>query len=378
MTSDRIPHAIALMDRFAGRGKRYLWTDAFAVTNYLALAEATLETRFLDQAQNLIEQVHQTLARHRPDSNRAGWLSGLPETAGAAHPTVGGMRIGKSLDERDPSEPFDERLEWERDGQYFHYLTKWMHALDQTTRFTGEPSYNCWARELAHTAHRAFVYRPSSGDGPPRMYWKMSIDLTRPLVASMGQHDPLDGYVTCVQLQDAPAPAESCSAPPLDEAVHDFAAMLVPERFATEDPLGIGGLLFDAYRLAQLGGNDELVEACLRAALAGLVRHVRWNREGPAARRLAFRELGLAIGLAAVERLPAAAELLGRFAPLRETIEAFWLRPESQRAETWLEHVDINTVMLATSLMPEGFLTLHSPGVSILNPVPGRQHGNSG
>ena len=32
------------------------------------------------------------------------------------------------------------------------------------------------------------------------MYWKMSIDLSRPLVASMGQHDPLDGFVTCAEL----------------------------------------------------------------------------------------------------------------------------------------------------------------------------------
>ena len=24
--------------------------------------------------------------------------------------------------------PVDERLEWDRDGQYFHYLTKWMHT----------------------------------------------------------------------------------------------------------------------------------------------------------------------------------------------------------------------------------------------------------
>ncbi len=47
------------------------------------------------------------------------------------------MRIGKPLNERKPSEPFDERLEWDRDGQYYHYLTKWMHALHQVGRLTG-------------------------------------------------------------------------------------------------------------------------------------------------------------------------------------------------------------------------------------------------
>jgi hypothetical protein len=42
---------------------------------------------------------------------------------------VGGLRIGKPLKERGANEPIDESLEWDRDGQYFHYLTKWMHAL---------------------------------------------------------------------------------------------------------------------------------------------------------------------------------------------------------------------------------------------------------
>ena len=35
------------------------------------------------------------------------------------------------------------------------------------------------------------------------MYWKMSIDLSRPLVPSMGHHDPLDGLITCHELRAA-------------------------------------------------------------------------------------------------------------------------------------------------------------------------------
>jgi hypothetical protein len=54
--------------------------------------------------------------------------------------------------------------------------------------------------ELAKTAHAGFTYVPASG-GRKRMYWKMSIDLTYPLVPSMGQHDPLDGYITYHELQ---------------------------------------------------------------------------------------------------------------------------------------------------------------------------------
>jgi hypothetical protein len=66
---------------------------------------------------------------------------------------------------------------------------------------------------------------------------------------------------------------------------------------------------------------------------------------------------------------------LERYAPLRNALETFWLQVENQRAEIWQEHADINTVMLATSLLPDGFLTLHragrgprEPGVSFLNP----------
>ena len=89
-----------------------------------------------------------------------------------------------------------------------------------------------------------------------------------------------------------------------------------------------------------------------------------------AERRLAFRELGLAIGLAAVGLMEQEAgrgagagarlrlEHLGRYASLRTQIEAFWLRTEHRATRAWSEHEDINDVMLATSLVPEGFLVL--------------------
>jgi hypothetical protein len=73
---------------------------------------------------------------------------------------VVGFGSAKGSPERRPDQAFDERLEWDRDGQYFHYLTKWMHALDQLTRSTGKPQFNVWARELAETAYHAFTYIP--------------------------------------------------------------------------------------------------------------------------------------------------------------------------------------------------------------------------
>ncbi len=294
--SDRTTQARDLMMRFLERGKRYLWTDAFAVCNLLALGRK-------DLARELVDKVYRTLGVQK------------------------GLRIGKPLPEREPGEPYDDRLEWDRDGQYFHYLTKWMHALDAI----GE---HARAVELAVVAHDGFVYETR---GRKRMYWKMSIDLTRPLVPSMGHHDPLDGYLTAVQLHDVPR-----------RVVDDYAAMIDRHGLATTDPLGLGGLLFDIYRAHHL--HLDIEKDLVAASHLGL-DHVELG--GPADRRLAFRELGLAIGLAALERLGE-----HRFIGLREQIERFWLEPTHRASRTYREHADINDVMLATALAPDGYFTL--------------------
>lgn len=318
--------AVDLMDGFAGRTgltssrpqRRYLWTDAFAVCNFLALDR-------LDLALALVDRVHHVLGRHRDDDERRGWISGLSDARGETHPTAGGLRIGKLLPERDADEPISERLEWERDGQYFHYLTKWMHALDQVARVTGDPMPAAWARELADTARRRFVHGS-------RMYWKLSIDLSRPQVASMGHHDPLDGYVTELELG---LPGDA------------YRALIDPRGLATADPLGLGGLLVDAYRLGMLGRDPQMRDAVLEAAQCGLLGYSEWpDHRLAAGYRLGFRELGLAIGLAAE---PLAERL-------RDEIVAFWREPANRRVASWCEHEDINDVMLATALVPDGFL----------------------
>ena len=114
--------------------RRYLWTDAFAVCTLLelhrleALPPAGKES-YGALALRLVDQVHHTLGQHRPDDPRRGWLNGRVGAAAEAHPTAAGLRIGKPFPERTPDEPENRTLEWERDGQYFHYLTRWMHAL---------------------------------------------------------------------------------------------------------------------------------------------------------------------------------------------------------------------------------------------------------
>jgi hypothetical protein len=382
MSESRIETAVRLMKQFAvhtradaGRTpRRYLWTDAFAVCNDLGLARATGNPAWRERALALVDEVHHTLGRQRADDHRRGWISGLGEAEGEAHPTAGGLRIGKSLPERAPGEPLDERREWDRDGQYFHYLTRWMHALDQVARATGEARYNQWARELDAAAFRAFTYTPAPPLPTRRMYWKMSIDLSRPLVMSMGQHDPLDGYITTLELRaTAAALGQAQAQPDLAQESREYAAMARRGDWATDDPLGIGGLLVDAWQVQQLAqeGSDagpQLFDHLLDAARNGLAVYVQGgDLQLPARYRLAFRELGLAIGLHAVERMQATApaqraqlETLRQYLPLAGGIETFWLAPAQQRSATWIEHQDINTVMLATSLAPDGCLDLRS------------------
>jgi hypothetical protein len=79
------------------------------------------------------------------------------------HPTIGGLRIGKALPERGVDDPLDQQLAWDRDGQYFHYLTKWAHALHQMWMVTFEEHYHQWAVELMCTAVQRCLYRRGGG-----------------------------------------------------------------------------------------------------------------------------------------------------------------------------------------------------------------------
>ena len=386
----KLATALKIMADFAARtgitaeneiAERYLWTDAFAVCNYLELYRLTGDREHLYTALKLVDQVHYVLGRYSKNDPRNGWISGLSHEHGRLHPTAGGLRIGKKLPERRTDEPFDEQLEWDRDGQYFHYLTKWMHALNRVSSVTGDYRYNRWAIELARTSHAGFTYiDPVSRQ--KLMYWKMNINLSRPLVESMGQHDPLDALITYLQL--TATAANDPTLPPelnLNLEIADALEMCKDRTWTTDDPLGTGGLLSDACRLIQLIVNsginfDNLLINLLESSSRGLEFFMQSDSlKFPPDYRLAFRELGLAIGIHGIEIMQ---EIAGRkssmlsypqrtgdlltsllsHTSLAETLENFWLNPEHQEATTWREHLNINSVMLATSLIPEGFLLI--------------------
>jgi hypothetical protein len=138
-------------------------------------------------------------------------------------------------------------------------------------------------------------------------------------------------------------------------------------------------MLTDIDRISRLEADDVSVSAGLLAQLltdarTGLsILAGAYRFDAPPEQRLAFRELGLSIGLHALEAIhqryldkpetltgDAATnlELLMHFVPVGESIESFWRTAKNQSAATWRDHLDINAVMLATSLLPSQFLAI--------------------
>lgn len=70
---------------------RYLWTDAKAICALVSLKEYELANR-------LVDQVNWVLGR-TADGKR--WISGLPEKEGMHSPTIGGLRAGRPVPQRD-------------------------------------------------------------------------------------------------------------------------------------------------------------------------------------------------------------------------------------------------------------------------------------
>jgi hypothetical protein len=331
------------------------------VCNYLELLNQTKDKKFLELALRLVDQVQHNLGRHRDEDSRMGWISGLSDQEGEVHPTMGGLRIGKLLNESRPQESINDPLEWDRDGQYYHYLIKWMHALNRVSQVTRELTYTRWAIELAKAAHDAFTYIPPSG-GKKRMYWKMSIDLSRPLVPSMGQHDPLEGFIAYSELQITESEYFGQLSPDLKAEIVDMASICRGQSWFTNDPLGIGGLLSNATIIAQMmimGGlkYSVLLESVLDSALLGLESFKDNDPlKFPAEYRLAFRELGLSIGLKGMKNLllcirnnpdvfnlknslSARVEALIEYIPISEKIEQFWLYDKNRDSSNWIEHL---------------------------------------
>lgn len=191
--------------------------------NFLTLYRETSDAKYLSLATRLISTVHEILGRTRDGSAR---LPGATDS----HPLKGGLRIGKHAVSGDDG-----------DGQYHHYLTIWMFALNRTELASGDKWFNEQAIELARAIHPYFMVNRDASR--PRMYWKVSTDLRRVLVPSEGNLDPIDGYVMLNLLQ------QTAGGKVLEKEISEYKKILDTKwrRYVSTDPLDLGMTLWTAH-----------------------------------------------------------------------------------------------------------------------------------
>lgn len=228
-------------------GLRYLWTDAFGVVLLVSLHRALGEQRYLHEAEALIAAVDAVLGRER------------------------GFRIGEEPD---------------RDGQYFHYLMKWLYALFVIGRYL--PTYHERAIAIARDVHAAFCL-PGRG-----VLWKMREDLSGSYPGyGFGAIDAFDGYVT-YSLLDREA---------LASEIADMRGLIAQSalELTIQQDLGIGMMLWLSHFFPR---EDWAVMQ--RARCLATLDHM-WIRDSYFCRepllpevKFAFTNYGVGIGLQSV------------------------------------------------------------------------------
>ncbi|KAK3333516.1 hypothetical protein B0T19DRAFT_399191 [Cercophora scortea] len=259
-----------------GHRGRYLWTDAFGVINFITLSKETSSPLYLTLAKRLVETVHNILGKTRDGSAR------LPH-ATEAEPLKGGLRIGKV--DADGSDG---------DGQYHHYLTLWMFALNRLALATGEAKYNQLAVQLAKAIHPHFVLHTS---GKARMVWKVSTDMQHVLVPSEGHLDAATGFVVYRLLQ-ATAEHFEAGSTVLEAEIAEYQQLMNRrgKLQVSSDLLDLGMGLWMCHFFRDEGWASSVGNQSLEVARSVLDEKGALMVKG-AAHRLAFREFGACMGL---------------------------------------------------------------------------------
>jgi hypothetical protein len=314
---------------------RYLWTDAFGVVNLITLSKETSSPIYLTLAKQLAQEVHNILGSTRDRTGR------LPK-ATDEEPLKGGLRIGKL-----------EAHGSDCDGQYHHYLTLWMFALNRLSLATGEKEYNQLAIQLAKAVHPHFVIRREGQT--PRMVWKVSTDMESVLVSSEGHLDAATGFVVYRLLQRTAAHLDG-QPDALTTEIADYRVLMdrsASKLQASRDPLDLGMGLWMVHFF-----RDEDWAMTLGSQSLEMARTILDEKHGlmarDASRRLAFREFGTCLGL----------ECYGADGELKAGVDAivnFWHHYLESSTDEDLRPISL--VMYAAALIPGGRLLLKCTAV---------------
>eukprot|EP00923_Selenidium_pygospionis_P013090 GHVN01022611.1.p1 GENE.GHVN01022611.1~~GHVN01022611.1.p1 ORF type:complete len:463 (+),score=79.89 GHVN01022611.1:151-1389(+) len=373
---------------------RYLWTDAWAVINCVGLSrmarhygENKSSDKMLRLGASTIAKTQQVLGSHR----RAQFPNDSDNRSGPL--TNGGMRIGKAYSEDLKVDPHDDPFSYDRDGQYFHYLTKWLNAL---CLFADETNDASLAELAVRTANQILPsFHHVTRDGSNMLYWKMSIDLTHPTVRSMGAHDAVDGLIAYLQVKATAdrfqldghltATDHLTATGHLSQHINLLSKVIDDQNVLCRSPRGsdsleAGGLLINAVHLSAMMRCDssldqgDLLVRLLRHSLPIVKGCHREMCERPIGlqRRLPFRDFGLSTGLKGVVALhenennslnmkksgqvwQLVDEILAAGVPVLKEMES-WNMSHLQTLASWRDHEQITNVMYASHLCPKGFL----------------------
>ncbi|KAI6090336.1 hypothetical protein F4821DRAFT_275037 [Hypoxylon rubiginosum] len=342
-TSDPGPWQPPSTPGAGGHKGRYLWTDAFGVVNFITLSREKggggghSRPLYLELARRLADAVHAVLGRTRDGAAR---LPGATD----AEPLRGGLRIGKlDADGQDG------------DGQYHHYLTLWMFALNRLALATGEARWNGLAMQLAKAVHPRFM---TERGGKETMVWKISTDMRRVLVNSKGNLDDVDGLVIFQLLQDtAELFARDTTNDSMEKRISLEAEIEQYRRIAaghpktlSGDPLDLGMSLWTCHLDRDAAWSRPLAKDGLAIALYRFLpaaqSPITAGRKQPY--RLAFREFGACMGIKCYEDDPAK--------PLHDSVQVVldaWEGKVLKGADEDLR--PINLVMYAAALIPGGW-----------------------
>lgn len=317
--------------------RRYLWTDAFGVLSYISIAKRyetdnkPEEAQKYTQAANiLIDVVHECLGKPRSSSPVDAMSPSTISPTGYV-----GLRIGKV----DTRQATDYGMHY--DGQYWHYIDKWLFALSRCGR-------NEEARRLAKSVFPYFFDTGPHGTGHQGgIRWKLSVDGTPPPQLHRA-HASDDGLVALIvltilqqQQRDVSTTADfTYEIQLLQASLENYRPQV------TDDPLGWG---LDAW-------YDEFLEGHPRRS--ALAKYASSALDYEVHMTLPFRLYGAIIGARTAGIGPCTDGLLTKALAYEQRAQA----------TGYEEHSSINRVMLAMSLLCPGSVLDRQPMDPLVKP----------
>lgn len=320
------------------RQRRYLWTDAFGVLAYVSLIDVFRTRGNEDEVQKyewaahrLVDVVHECLGK--PRSTRQVDAMKPDNTTGFSSPTgLVGLRIGKV----DTKLVTDYGMRY--DGQYWHYIDKWLLALTRLGRIED-------GVRIAKTVFPYFFFDGSIGHDGGGIRWKLSVDATPPpeLRQTQANEDTLSALIVysilenarCRTIETSNGASAVTSLEPEIQKLRQALQFYKPR--VTDDPLGWG---LEAFYDQFLRGHPR------QQALSSLSMQALH----PSHLSLPFRLYGAIIGARLAGPALASPDIVDRLVELSLQHQAQALAGGHE------EHSSINRVMLAMCLLCPGAL----------------------